>query len=147
MDTISDCGDCHIKNTLHSDFSMKFSVQFLRLPHSVAYMAFIPHTKRSLNIESKESPYSQYWLSLLSSAMYCDTLSPLFLLRMLNWDLSTIRFLFGFSWFVIKVTNSSNNFYKGFAGAISPLNNRYVYTPQDFKRKALFFAHRQYRLL
>ena len=103
-------------------------------------MAFIPHTKRSLNIESKESPYSQYWLSLLSSAMYCDTLSPLFLLRMLNWDLSAIRFLFGFSWFVIEVTNSSNNFYKGFAGAVSPLNNRYVSTPKDFKRKALFFC-------
>ena len=34
MDTILDCVDCHMENTLHSDFLVKFSVQFLRLPHS-----------------------------------------------------------------------------------------------------------------
>ena len=72
--------------------------------------------------------------------MYCDTLSHVFLLRMLNWNLSVIGFLFGYSWFVIKVTKSSKVFSKEVAGAVSPLNNRYVSIPQDVKRIALFFC-------
>ena len=49
---------------------------------------FIPHTKLSLYIDSKESPCLHYWLSLLSSAMYCYLLSPVFLLHMLNTEIS-----------------------------------------------------------
>ena len=85
---------------------------------------FIPHTKRSLNVESEETPYLQYWPSLLSSAMYCHSISPVFLLRKLNWNLSAIGFFFGFSWFAIKVTTTSKVFSRGFAGAVNPLNNR-----------------------
>ena len=92
---------------------------------------FIPHTKWSLNIESKEWPYSQYWLSLLSSAIYCDTLSPVFLLHMLNWSLSAIGFLFVFSWFAIKITNLLKVFSTGFTGPVCPLNNQYISIRQD----------------
>ena len=134
---------CFITDSRDSEMSMAFCRD--KFPPSLNNLCcvrswFIPHTKRSLNTESKESPYSQYWLSLLSSAMYCDTLSPVFLLRMLNWNLSAIGFLFGFSWFVIKVTNSSNVFSMGFAGVASPLNNQYVSIPQDVKRIAFFYC-------
>ena len=66
---------------------------------------FIPHTEWSLNIESKELPYSQFWWSGLSSAMYYDTLSSVFLQCMLTLNLSGIGFLFGFSWIVMLVTH------------------------------------------
>ena len=134
---------CFIADSRDSEMSMTFSKD--KFAFSLNKLCcvrswFIPHTKRSLKIESKESLYSQYWLSLLS-LLWCTV----FLFHMLNWNLSAIGFLFGFWWFAIKVANSSNVFSTGFAGAVSPLNNWCVPIPQDVKRIA-FFANRQRRL-
>ena len=123
---ITDSRDSKISKACYKD---KFAPSLKNL--CCMWSWFIPHIKWSLNIESKELLYSQYWLSLLSSAIYCDTLSPVFLLRMLNWSLSAIGFLFGFSWFSIKITKLSKVFSTGFAGPVCPLNNQYIFIQQD----------------
>ena len=118
---------CFIADSRDSKMSMAFCKDnFAPSLNNLCCMRswFIPHTKLSLNIDSKESPCLQYWLSLLSSAMYCYLLSPVFLLRMLNTEISQqLDSFLDFSWFVIKVTDLLNAFSTGFAGAFSPLNN------------------------
>ena len=97
-----------IADSSDKEMSIAFcSVRFAPLlsRHCCVRSWLIPQTKRSHNILSNESPYSQYWLSLLNSAIYCEMLSPNFLLHMFKTNLSAIGFLLRFSWFAIKVTS------------------------------------------
>ena len=113
--------DCLIADSSDKEMSIAFcSVRFAPLlsRHCCIQSWLTPQTKQSRNILSNESPYLLYWLNLLNSAIYCEMLSPNFLLHMLKTNYSRIGFLLEFSWFVIKVTSSMNVLSIGFLGVV-----------------------------